>query len=257
MNNHNRLQSVWANAVPPSKPGVDFEFSFAFQPIVNAATRQIVSYEALVRGPKGEPARDILSRLSSDNAYGFDNAVRMKAIRLASRLKLDKNLHINLLPFGDTLTNMNIYTTMRTSAECGFPLENIIFEITEDEVLTDHRNLIEIIRLYQGYNFRTAIDDFGTGYSGLKLLVHYQPQYVKIDRSLIANIEEDEVKKVIFQGISLICRKLGIEMMAEGVERAEEYAWLRSMGVNYFQGFYFAFPAFEELPEVSRGLFCI
>jgi EAL domain-containing protein (putative c-di-GMP-specific phosphodiesterase class I) len=253
--NLNRLHHVWETSMLPFKPTLDFEFSFAFQPIVNARTRQIVSYEALVRGPNGEPALDILSRLSDDNAYGFDREVRMKAIRLASRLKLNKNLHINLLPFGDTLTSMNINATLRASAECGFPLENIIFEITEDEELTDHRNLIDIIKLYHGFNFRTAIDDFGTGYSGLKLLVRYQPHYVKLDRSLIANIDEDEVKQIVFQGIGLICRKLGVEVMAEGVERVEEYAWLRSMGVNYFQGYYFAFPAFEELPEVSTGLF--
>jgi EAL domain-containing protein (putative c-di-GMP-specific phosphodiesterase class I) len=253
--NLNRLAYVWEESRVPFVPALDFDFSFAFQPIVDAGTRQVISYEALVRGTRGEPALDILSKLSQDNAFGFDCAVRMKAIQLASRLKLNKNLHINLLPFGNYLTNMNINATLKASADCGFPLENIIFEITEDEMLTDHRNLIDIIRLYNGFNFRTAIDDFGTGYSGLKLLVHYQPHYVKLDRSLIAYIDEDDVKQVIFQGIGLICRKLGIEMVAEGVERAEEYAWLRSMGVSYFQGYYFAFPAFEELPEVSRSLF--
>jgi EAL domain-containing protein (putative c-di-GMP-specific phosphodiesterase class I) len=253
--NLNRLHHAWEKSLAPFKPCLDFDFSFAFQPIVDAQTRQIVSYEALVRGTKGEPAMDVLSRISADNIFGFDRAVRLKAIHLASRLKLSKNLHINLLPFGNYLTNMNINATLKASAECGFPLENIIFEITESEVLTDHRNLIDIIRLYNGYNFRTAIDDFGTGYSGLKLLVQYQPNYVKLDRSLIANIDDDEVKKVIFQGIRLICKKLGIAIMAEGVERVEEYAWLRSMGVTYFQGYYFALPAFEELPEVSKGLF--
>jgi EAL domain-containing protein (putative c-di-GMP-specific phosphodiesterase class I) len=253
--NMNRLSNAWEESLPPTNPSLDFEFSFAFQPIVDAETRQVVSYEALVRGPNGEPAMDILSKLSTDNVYRFDREVRMKAIRLASRLKLNKNLHINLLPFGDTLTTMNIRDTLRASEEYGFPLENIIFEITENEMLTDHRNLIEIIKLYNDFNFRTAIDDFGTGYSGLKLLIHYQPNYVKLDRSLIANIEEDEVKQIVFQGIQLICKRLGIQLMAEGVERVEEYSWLRSRHVNYFQGYYFAFPAFEELPEVARGLF--
>lgn len=249
------LHAALEKSFLPAKPCLDFEFSFAFQPIVDARTRQVISYEALVRGPKGEPALDILSKLSRDNAYGFDREVRRKAIRLASRLKLDKNLHINLLPFGDTLTNLNIAATLRASAEYGFPLENIIFEITEDEVLTDHRNLIDVIRQYHGFSFRTAIDDFGAGYSGLKLLVCYQPNYVKVDRSLIACIDQDEVKQTVFQGIHLICKKLGVELMAEGVERVEEYAWLRRQEVKYFQGFYFALPAFEELPEVARGLF--
>lgn len=253
--NLKRLHAKLEESRLPARPCLDFEFSFAFQPIVDARTRQVVSYEALVRGPNGEPALDILSKLSRDNVYGFDREVRTKAIRLASRLKLDKNLHINLLPFGDTLTNLNIDATLRASAQYGFPLENIIFEITEDEILTDDRNLIDVIRRYHGYHFRTAIDDFGTGYSGLKLLVRFQPHYVKIDRSLIANIDDDEVKQVVFQGIHLICKRLGIELMAEGVERAEEYAWLRTQEVKYFQGYYFAVPAFEELPEVALALF--
>ncbi|HEY2980542.1 MAG TPA: EAL domain-containing protein, partial [Anaerolineales bacterium] len=66
-----------------------------------------------------------------------------------------------------------------------------------------------------------------------------------------------EVKQIIFQGIGLICGKLNIQMMAEGVEKAEEFEWLRRSGVNFFQGYYFARPAFEALPEVARELFAI
>jgi len=255
--NLSRLERMLAKEKLTSDPQIDFDFSFAFQPIVNAAKGEVVSYEALVRGPKGEPAMDVLTRLNQENLYGFDRACRTKAIKLASRLNLRQNLHINLLPFGTIQTNSNIHATLKTSAECGFPLEHIVFEITESETLTDQRRLIDIIKLYQDFSFQTAIDDFGTGYSGLKLLVEYQPNFVKLDRNLIADIHENEVKQTILQGIKLICRKLRIEMMAEGVEKAEEYSWLRALGVNFFQGFYFACPAFEALPDVSAASFCV
>jgi EAL domain-containing protein (putative c-di-GMP-specific phosphodiesterase class I) len=238
-------------------PHIDFDFSFAFQPIVNAEKGEIISYEALVRGPKGEPATDVLTHLNQENLYEFDRACRTKAIKLASRLKLRQNLHINLLPFGTSLTNNNINATLKTSAECGFPLERIVFEISESETLTDQRRLIDIIKLYQDFNFQTAIDDFGTGYSGLNLLIEYQPNFVKLDRNLIANIHENQVKQTILQGIKMICRKLNIGVMAEGVEKAEEYSWLRASGVIFFQGFYFACPAFEALPEVSSDSYCV
>lgn len=234
--------------------GVDFEFSFAFQPIVNADRREVVSYEALVRGPNGEPATDVLSQVG-ENLYGFDQACRIKAIRMASELKLTKQLNINLLPFGSYQTGMNIRATLRASENFGFPVQNIVFEVTESEMLTDQRRLIDIIKMYQEFGFQTAIDDFGTGYSGLKLLVEYQPNYVKLDRHLIADIQTNDVKQAVVLGIGFICKKLGVGLMAEGVEKFEEFSWLRAIGVNLFQGYYFASPAFESLPDVAVGLY--
>jgi EAL domain-containing protein (putative c-di-GMP-specific phosphodiesterase class I) len=244
-------------ACPAVSSGVDFEFSFAFQPIVDAETRNVISFEALVRGPHGESSDNVLSQLKDENRFGFDQACRLKAIHLASRLKLRGNLNINLFPYETYQTRMNIRATLQAALDCGFPADKIIFEVTESEQLTDHRRLIDIIRMYQLFGFRTALDDFGTGYSGLKLLVQYQPNYIKLDRNLIADIHENEVKQTIFHGINLICNKLKIRIMAEGVERAEEYDWLRRVGVNYFQGFYFAKPAFEALPEVAGELFAV
>jgi EAL domain-containing protein (putative c-di-GMP-specific phosphodiesterase class I) len=235
--------------------GVDFEFSFAFQPIVSSETRMIVSFEALVRGPQGEGSAKVFEKVDDQNLYGFDRACRMKAIHLASRLKLCRNLNLNLFPFGTYQTGMNIRATLRAAVSCGFPAENIIFEVTESERLTDHRRLVDIIKMYHEFGFRTAIDDFGTGYSGLNLLVEYQPNFLKLDRNLIADIHASEVKQTIFQGIGFICNKLNIDIMAEGVEKAEEFRWLRDAGVSLFQGYYFARPAFEALPEVPQELF--
>src|SRR5574338_1186412 len=78
--------------------GVNFDFSFAFQPIVNANTRQVVAFEALVRGPSGEPSADVFSRVPRTKMYGFDQACRLKAIALARQLNMHTKLNINLLP---------------------------------------------------------------------------------------------------------------------------------------------------------------
>jgi EAL domain-containing protein (putative c-di-GMP-specific phosphodiesterase class I) len=76
--------------------GVDFYFSFAFQPIVNASTREIISFEALVRGPAGEPSAEVFSLVPRENLYRFDQACRMKAIHLAKQLKIDTRLNIKI-----------------------------------------------------------------------------------------------------------------------------------------------------------------
>jgi EAL domain-containing protein (putative c-di-GMP-specific phosphodiesterase class I) len=238
---------------PPA--GIDFEFSFAFQPIVDVLKCEIISFEALVRGPHGEPSSFVFAKVSSENICCFEDACRRKAIWMANRLKVPHNLNINMFAQGLYRVDLNISATFQASQDSGFPVENIILEITESESLTDRRNLLQFLRLYQDFGFTTAIDDFGTGYSGLKLLVEYQPNYVKLDRQLIANIHQNYVKQSIVSGIRNICDRLAIEVMAEGVETALEYHWLRSIGVNIFQGYYFARPTFESLPEVAAELY--
>ena len=235
--------------------GVNFDFSFAFQPIVNANTRQVIAFEALVRGPEGEPSADVFCRVPRTKLYGFDQACRVKAIKLARRLNMQTRLNLNLFPNALYRTAFNIRATLQASLDCGFPTENIVFEVSEAEKLVDYARVVDIFEAYEGFGFQTAIDDFGTGYSGLKLLVEYQPNYIKLDRNLIANIDRDPVKQTIVKGISRICKQLGIEMMGEGVETVREYSWLRGIGTNIFQGYYFARPAFEALEEVSPALF--
>jgi EAL domain-containing protein (putative c-di-GMP-specific phosphodiesterase class I) len=235
---------------------IGFEFSFAFQPIVNASNREIISFEALVRGPHGEPSASVFAQVPPPDFPKFDEICRRKAIRLASRLRIPNLLSLNLSAKGLYEVDWNITATFQASIECGIPVENIIFEMLETENLTDQRNLLQYLRLIQEFGFKTAIDDFGAGYSGLKLLVKYQPTYIKLDRHLIGNIHLDSVKQVIFSGISQICRRLSIEIVAEGVENVNEYHWLSEAGVSMFQGYYFAKPAFEALPDVAYKVYC-
>jgi EAL domain-containing protein (putative c-di-GMP-specific phosphodiesterase class I) len=237
--------------------GVDFDFSFAFQPIVNARTRQVISFEALVRGPHGEPSADVFAQLRNGSRNRFGQICHLRAIYVASQLNVRTQLNINLFSNASHLTRASIRATVRTALHCSFPIENIVFEVSEAGRMTDYAHLANIFKSHQEFGFQTAIDDFGTGYSGLKLLVEYQPSYIKLDRNLIADIHEDRVKQAIFRGVSQVCKELSIDMMAEGVEKAEEYRWLHTAGVNIFQGYYFARPAFEALVEVPPQLFAL
>jgi len=238
-----------------TKGDIDFEFSFAFQPILDFKHHEINSFEALIRGPHGESAQSVLNQVSDENISRFDEISRWRAIEMATRLRVPKRLNINLSARGLYQVDLNITATFKASLNIGFPVKNIIFEITESENLTDSKSLLKNLRLLQEFGFMTAIDDFGMGYSGLKLLLEYQPNFIKLDRHLIANIYHDSVKQSIFSGIRKMCEKLSIDMVAEGVETVKEYEWLRSAGVNFFQGYYFARPAFESLPEIEFQAF--
>jgi EAL domain-containing protein (putative c-di-GMP-specific phosphodiesterase class I) len=101
-----------------------------------------------------------------------------------------------------------------------------------------------------------AIDDFGAGYSGLNLLADFQPDQIKLDMKLVRGIERHGPRQAIVRAIDQACQDLGIDVIAEGVETVEEYAWLANQGIKLFQGYLFAKPAFESFPPVHYPQIC-
>ncbi|MFN3492374.1 MAG: hypothetical protein ACK40V_09165 [Anaerolineales bacterium] len=107
--------------------GLGFDFSMAFQPIVDTTYRTIFSYEALVRGPNNEPASWALSQVHERNRYRFDQACRVKAIKTASELGMQTFLNINFLPNAVYQPETCIRTTLKAAKEYRFAVEKIIF----------------------------------------------------------------------------------------------------------------------------------
>ena len=228
-----------------------FDFSMAFQPIVDARDQSVYAYEALVRGTDGSGAASILGRVTEENRYAFDQACRVKAVELAARLEMPCRLSINFLPNAVYQPATCIRATLAAARRFGFPLERIIFEITEREELVDKEHLKGIIHEYQRQSFKTAIDDFGAGYSGLNLLAEFQPDIIKLDMALVRDIDTHPVRQAIVQGILGVCQALDIEVIAEGIESVGEMRYLQRSGVYLLQGYLFARPLFEALPEVA------
>ncbi len=225
--------------------GLDFEFKMAFQPVIDAETRTIYSHEALVRGPQGEGAMTVLARVNESNRYRFDQSCRVKAIEAASRHGLKTYLNINFIPGAIYNPLTCIRTTLEAAEEFSFDQSKIIFEVTEGERVSDHAHLKSIFAEYKKQGFQTAIDDFGAGYSGLNLLAEFQPDIIKLDMALIRNINADRVRSIIVDAILRVCQEIGIKVVAEGIETAEEYMHLREKGIRYYQGYYFARPVFD------------
>ena len=233
---------------------LDFDVRMAYQPIVDANTRTIFAYEALVRGSNGEGADEVIGRVGPELLYRFDQTCRVKAIATAATLGLQTRLSINFAPNAVYEPATCIRLTLAAAERCNFDARLLVFEITESERITDIPRVVRIIKDYQGRGFLTAIDDFGAGYAGLNLLAEFQPDIVKLDMALIRNIDKDPVRQAITSGIVATCRQLGCVLLGEGVETADEYRVLRKMGVNLFQGFLFARPGLETLPAVPADL---
>jgi EAL domain-containing protein (putative c-di-GMP-specific phosphodiesterase class I) len=221
----------------------------AFQPIVDVANGTIFAHEALVRGVGGEGAFSILSQVAEENRYAFDQQCRVKAIELATELKLPKDgarLSINFMPNAVYEPRACIRLTLATAVRTGFPLDKIIFEFTEDEKL-DTNHLLNILRTYRAMGFKTAIDDFGAGYAGLSLLTKFQPDIVKLDMELVRGIDSDRVKQRLVRSLLDLLADLDIQTICEGVETLEELKALEDLGARLIQGYVLARPAFESL----------
>ncbi len=231
---------------------LDFDFTMAFQPIVNVETGEIFAHEALVRGANNEPSGEVFAHVNDGNRYRFDQSCRVKAVQLASELKVPCFLSINFMPNAVYQPELCIRTTLEAATTYGFPINRMIFEITESEKVDDVPHLREIVQHYKQRGFLTAIDDFGAGYAGLNLLADVRPNIVKLDMALIRNIDVDPSRRAITKGIIQVCRDLSMLVIAEGIETRPEMDVLRDLGVEFFQGYYFARPAFRALAEVSH-----
>ena len=231
--------------------GLDFDFTMAFQPIVDVSTRTVFAQEALVRGIGNTPAGTVFAHVNDNNRYAFDQACRVKAVSLAARLNVTSLLSINFMPNAVYQPELCIRTTLKAAEESGFPISRIMFEVTEAEKVADVAHLQSILTHYQGRGFLTALDDFGAGYSGLNLLADLDISVLKLDMGLIRDIDKHARKHAIVRGIVATCQELSIKIIAEGVETQDEFASLRKTGIELFQGYYFARPAYESLASID------
>jgi EAL domain-containing protein (putative c-di-GMP-specific phosphodiesterase class I) len=229
-----------------------FEFTMAFQPIVDVRDNRIWGYEALVRGLGGQGAGWVLGQVDETNRYKFDQACRVKAIELAGSLFPDAEtrLSINFMPNAVYEPAACIRATLDAARRTGFSHRQIMFEFTENERMVDVAHVQRIIAEYRKHGFMTALDDFGAGYAGLNLLASFQPDLIKLDMELIRGIASSPARQTIVSGVTMIARELGITVLAEGVESEAELVALRAAGICLFQGYHFAKPAVGTLPGV-------
>lgn len=228
-----------------------FAYTFAFQPIVDAAERRVWSYEALLRGPRDETAAHVLKQARGQDLHRFDREARLAAIALAGRLCIPGPLNLNCLPLSLREPDAAIAALRAACDGAGLSPTRLILEVTEEDVIERRRHFAEVIDLYRGAGMRIAIDHFGAGYSGLNLLADYQPDFLKIDRALVRGIFEDGLRQAIVRAVGQACRDLGIAVIAQGVETIDEWLWFCNEGVRLFQGELFAKPGFETLPEAA------
>jgi blue light- and temperature-responsive anti-repressor len=225
---------------------------FAFQPIVDPLAQEVVSCEALIRTVKGGSPNAWFSGFSGNDLYEADLRSKKVAFAMAGALGLEEHtLSINLWPM--TLVNVPgaVSFLLTEIAANGLIPEQIIVEFTESEVISRFDEFKDAVRQLKSAGISVAIDHFGAGFAGLQLLAQFQPDRIKINRDLIADIHRSGPRQAIVHAIIKCCSSLEIQVCAVGVEKAEEWMWLESAGISQFQGQLFAAPCFSGIPAIA------
>jgi EAL domain-containing protein (putative c-di-GMP-specific phosphodiesterase class I) len=233
---------------PAPQLPIDPPFTFAFQPIVDAVAREVVGWEALIRGPWGEPAWQVFNQVSAPDLHLFDQTARLSAVTLAGRLGIEGPLHLNLLPQGLDSYPKTILATIEAAQQAGVPANRIVLEVPEVSIVNDRAHFAVLMKDARALGVRLAIDDFGATFASLTLLDDLEPNQIKLDMRLIRGVDRGGSRQAILRAIRRACYDLKIDVIAEGVETLAEYRFLIGQRVRLFQGYLFAKPAFEAFP---------
>lgn len=225
--------------------------TFAFQPIIEPMTGHISSFEALIRDQAGRSPLELFASIPADSLYAFDLNTKAIALEQASHiLQADEKVTINFLPGALYAIPGSVEVLLGQIKQANLRPDQVIIEVIETELITrinDFHNTLKDIRVA---GIGIAIDDFGSGYSRLSLLSTLQPDKIKLDRALIQDIHKSGTKQAMIVAIVKYCDDMGIKIVAEGVEKIEEWCWLQSVGVKLFQGFLFSKPCINGIGEV-------
>ena len=253
--NYVREKDSYKNAQLLTRIVMDNMLMYYVQPIVETTTGEIVAYEALMRTVgdiKMEPKQILSIASGQNNLYAIEKLTFFNTLRLLSenqQVFANKKLFINSMS-EYMLTEEDFNDLYLTFGEL---LEKIVIEIVEDSDATAEG--IETLRKRLSFTHsQLAIDDYGTGYSNLTNLLKYKPDYVKIDRSLIADIHNDLKKQQLVTQIIEFCRDNQLQSLAEGVETAQELKTVIRLGIDLVQGYYTSKPKPLFLDSIAKDV---
>jgi EAL domain-containing protein (putative c-di-GMP-specific phosphodiesterase class I)/GGDEF domain-containing protein len=227
-----------------------------FQPIVNLSDGGIFAYEALTRGPKGSPMESPLMLFGiaekANLSFELDRLCRRKAIQNAKGLDSRHKLFVNMFPTSmhDPEFKGDVLKELLSSSQ--ITANNIVFEITERFAIENYTLFQREQAYYTGLGFGLAVDDIGTGYGSLEAIANLRPEYVKVDISIIRDIDQNPLKQELLKAVIDIGRKVGAKILAEGIETQEELNVVRSLGVDFAQGYKLARPSPQLLPADTK-----
>jgi diguanylate cyclase (GGDEF)-like protein len=214
-----------------------------FQPIVNTQTQEVVKYEALIRmvDNNGEYiAPTHFLELAKKNKL-YPQLTRIMLDKVFKKFKhLPYQVAINI-SVQDILNEMVHKTIIEKLQEYKLG-DRVVFELIESEGIENFDEVSDFINEVKAYGAKIAIDDFGTGYSNFEYLMKLKVDYIKIDASMIKDIDTNKKSQLVTQTIIEFAKKMGIETIAEYIHSQNVYNMVKKIGIDYSQGYYFGEP---------------
>jgi len=217
-----------------------------FQPIINNKTQRVEKYESLVRlidedGNVVSP----YNFLSISKKGSYYNKITTRVLRnsfdVLKTIRTELSINISTLDIEKDETRNLIYDLLEENEK---DRKRLVFELLEDERVKDFEGVKNFIRKVKSMGVSIAIDDFGAGYSNFERLLEFEPDLLKIDGSLIKNIISDKYSQNVVETIVAFAKRQNIKTIAEYVENEEIFDFLKSLGVDYSQGYYFGKPEY-------------
>ena len=253
--NYIRDKDSYKDALIFSRIAQENLLTYYFQPIVETHTGEIVAYEALMRTSgdiKMTPTQILKIAESQNNLYAIEKLTFFNIMKMLSdnqQVFENKKLFINCLA-GSLLTDDDFNELYLTYGEL---LEKTVIEIVEESAATAQG--IETLKKRCTFiRSKLAIDDYGTGYSNSSNLLNYAPDYIKIDRSLITDIQNDLKKQQLVTSVIEFCHENQLQALAEGVETVQELKTVIRLGVDLIQGYYTSKPKPLFLNSISKEI---
>ncbi len=235
-----------------NKEYIDFiqhgEMISYLQPIVDLRSMDIMGYESLLRSASTDlnisPGHLFEVAQKSGFHSRLDQRAREAAI-VARKNGINEGIKsfINFLPSTIYNPEFCLQHTFKIVEKYNIRPEDLVFEVVETEKIQDVNHLKKIFDRYKQEGIRVALDDVGSGYSTIEMLELLRPDYVKIDRSYISFCDEDLKKQEFLQLAVDHAKRFDIQLLAEGIERKEEWQFCEAAGFDFGQGYLFGKPA--------------
>jgi len=221
-----------------------------FQPILDFRARAYLGYEALIRGPVNSPLHRPDQLFAAAHHAGvareLEHACREASLRAFAHHRLPGRLFLNVTPgclLDERLMNGE---TRQLLSDLGIAANRVVIELTENEQIVHIPGIQEALLHYRGQGFQIAIDDLGEGFANLRMWSEVQPEFVKIDKHFVHGIADDRIKYHFVRAMQDLAEICNASLVAEGIERAEDFACIRDMGISCVQGYFVAMP--EAVP---------
>jgi EAL domain-containing protein (putative c-di-GMP-specific phosphodiesterase class I) len=229
---------------PPNAEGLGAkDIDIVFQPIISVTTRRVFAYEALTRcrWPSLANPETLFRRASEESCCGrLGRLVRAASVQRGSGVPLFVNVHPD---------ELSARWLVRPDDPVFFHDHDVYVEITESAAFTHYDLCVSVLKEIQSRaGIFLAVDDLGAGHSNLKRVLDLEPSIVKLDRALITGLDQSPRQQILVRHVVRLCVELGAQVVAEGIETADELSAVVDSGAHYAQGFLLGRPSYPLPP---------